>query len=166
MSVQDRVKPQKSASEKRQFWVRAVILPALIGALAATAILYVPRAGWVSNDVTTGAHPGYPDLQSRKYDSSPSNTLRFASAAASGIRNWKVTNRDETKGTLHAEVRTAIPLFTDDVSVTVTPTGRDNDSSLVTIHSWSRVGRGDLGENARHIRALQAAMDEKLPRLE
>jgi uncharacterized protein (DUF1499 family) len=160
------VKPEKSAGNKRQFWVRYVVLPALTGALVTTAILYVPPAGWGSNDVTTGAHPGYPDLRPISYDSSPRNTLQFAAAAASSLRNWKVVKRDESEGSLHAEVRTALPLFIDDVTATVTPTGKDGNSSLVTIRSRSRVGTGDLGENARHIKALQAAMDAKLPRLE
>lgn len=164
MSVEAVVKPEKPTQSKQPFWLRSVLLPALLGALVTTAILYVPPAGWQSNDVTTGAHPGYPDLQPRTYDSSPVNTIRFAAAAASGIRNWKVTKRDESQGMVHVEVRTVLPFFTDDLTVVVTPTGADGDSSLVTIRSHSRVGRSDLGENARHIRALQAAMDDKLPR--
>ncbi|MBC7807377.1 MAG: DUF1499 domain-containing protein [Akkermansiaceae bacterium] len=163
--VESFVTQENPNAGKRHFWVRSILLPALFGALIATALLYVPGAGWRTNDVTTGTHPGYPDLKPRKYDSSPTNTVQFAAAAASGLRNWKVVERDETTGVLRAEVRTAIPFFTDDVTVTVTPTGADGDSSLVTIRSRSRVGEGDLGENARHIRALQAAMDEKLPRL-
>ncbi len=160
------VKPKPIAPGKRHFWLWSVLLPALTGALITTALLYVPPAGWGSNDVETGAHPGYPDLRPRTYDSSPRNTLQFAAAAANGIRNWKVTKRDEETGKLYAEVRTALPLFTDDVTVTVAPTETDGDASLVTIRSRSRVGQGDLGENARHIRALQAAMDDKLPRLD
>jgi uncharacterized protein (DUF1499 family) len=164
--VERDVKPAKSGGEKRKFWVRSVLLPAIAGALATTALVYIPAAGWGSNDVTTGAHPGYPDLRPIQYDSSPAHTLQFAAAAASMIRNWKVTSRDESAGILLAEVRTAIPVFTDDVTVSVTPAGPDGDSSLVTIRSRSRVGRADLGENARHIRALQSAMDAKLPRRE
>lgn len=166
MSVSSPVKPTKTGSEKKRFWLRSIVLPALLGASLTTAIFYVPTAGWLSNDVTTGQHPGYPDLQPRKYDSSPTNTLQFAAAAATNIRNWKVIKRDETKGTVQIEVRTAIPVFTDDLTVLVAPTGANGDSSLVTIRSKSRVGKGDLGANARHIRALQAAMDDKLPRLE
>ena len=51
-------------------------------------------------------------------------------------------------------------LFTDDLTVTVSPEG---NNSRVVIRSHSRVGRADLGMNARHIRKLQAAMDDKLP---
>lgn len=146
-------------------WLRYVLI-ALFGAILSTAFLYVPGAGWMSNDVETGRSDGYPDLETRRYDSSPENTLTYAAAAASGLRGWKVTRRDTDAGKLTIEVRTALPFFTDDVTVSVTPTGAGGNSSEVNIRSKSRVGRGDLGENARHIRALQKAMDERLPRLE
>lgn len=166
MSVPSPVKSTETGSEKKHFWLRSILLPMLLGASVTTAIFIVPAAGWLSNDVTTGQHRGYPDIQPRKYDSSPTNTLQFAAAAATSLPNWKVIKRDETKGTIQIEVRTAIPIFTDDLTVLVAPTGANGDSSLVTIRSKSRVGKGDLGSNARHIRALQAAMDDKLPRLE
>ncbi len=148
------------------YWVRFFLLPALLSALICAAVLYVPGAGWATNDVATGESNSYPDLLPRRYDSSPENTLTYAAAAASGLRNWKVTRRDADAGKLFVEVRTAIPLFTDDVTVTVTRAGANGDSSQVHIRSASRVGRADLGENSRHIRALQTAMDERLPRLD
>ncbi|MBC8141092.1 MAG: DUF1499 domain-containing protein [Armatimonadetes bacterium] len=147
------------------FWVRFFLLPAIFSTVICLAVLFVPGAGWNSNDVSTGESDGYPDLLPRRYDSSPENTLTYAAAAASGLRNWKVVRRDTDAGKLFVEVRTAIPLFTDDVTVTVTSTGANGESSQVHVRSVSRVGRGDLGENSRHIRALQSAMDERLPLL-
>ena len=164
--VADGAKTSKPVPHPLSFFIRVLLVPSLLGALLTTALFYVPVAGWSTNDVTTGEHPGYPDLKPCRYDASPTNTLQYAAAAASGIRNWKVTGRDENTGTLRVEVTTALPLFTDDVLVTVTPTGKNNDSSLVMIRSHSRVGRADLGENARHIHALQTAMDQRLPALE
>jgi uncharacterized protein (DUF1499 family) len=148
-------------------FVRVFLLPALLGALVSTAVLYVPAAGWSTNDVTTGKHPGYPDLQPRLYDSTVENATLLAAAGASRIPRWKVVRTVPQQGVMEAQVRTAIPLFTDDVTVTVTPAKAPDGqpAAEVTIRSRSRVGGGDLGENARHIRALQAAMDAKLPRI-
>ena len=137
-----------------------VFLGLLIVATGAVVIFYISPAGWSTNDVTTGKHPGYPDLQPRRYDMPPDAVIQFAATAASRLRGWKVTRTDVQKGTMHADVTTFVPLFTDDVEVTVHLEGR---ISVVTIRAHSRVGGGDLGENARHIRALQAAMDERLP---
>ena len=138
---------------------------AALVALGVVAPLLVPRAWRTTNDVTTGRSPEYPDLQDRHYAAPPSDTLAAARDAARHIRRWRVADTDPAVRTVRVEIGTAIPLFTDDLTVHVTPEGADGKRSRVTIRSRSRVGRGDLGENARHIRALQRAMDARLPRL-
>lgn len=148
---------------------RRVLLFASLGlslGLGAAALVVVPRAGWSTNDVTTGRAPGYPDLQNRVYDMPPVQTLQFARAAIALLPRWRLVSASAPTGsTLRAQVRTVVGGFVDDVFVEVTPAGPNNDASRVVIRSRSRVGRADLGENARHIRALQAAMDNKLPLL-
>ena len=134
-----------------------------LAALGAAGALLVPRAWLTTNDVTTGRHPGYPDLQDRRYDAPPAATLAAAADAARRLPRWRVVAVDQQDRTVRVEVRTGVGGFTDDLTVHVTPDGPDGGRSRVTVRSRSRVGRGDLGENARHIRALQAAMDRKLP---
>ena len=131
-----------------------------VAVAAAVALLLMPRPWLTSNDVITGRHPGYPDLQDRIYDFPPDGTLTLAAAVASRIPRWRVVSTDRANRLVRVEVRTALPLFTDDMTIHVRPEGRN---SRVTVRSRSRVGRADLGENARHIRALQAAMDARLP---
>ena len=146
-------------------FVRLVLLPALLGTALTSAALLVPHAGWTTHDVTTGQSADYPDLQTHDYDASPPNALAVAAAEASRLPGWKAVHRDPVRGTLDAEVRRLGSFFTDDVTVSVTPTGANGDSARVSIRSRSRGGGGDLGANARHIRALQAAMDGRLPTL-
>lgn len=133
----------------------------VVGA-AAWALFYVPRAGWSTNDVTTGESPAYPDLQPRRYDVEVSHATMYAAEAARRLRGWRVRRTDPNAGIVEAEVSVppAVGIFKDDVTVTIHPEG---DAAVVKIRSHSRVGSGDLGENARHIRALQKAMDERLP---
>jgi uncharacterized protein (DUF1499 family) len=145
-------------------WNRKKILRTALGLLLfwtiSAAILFVPLAGWTSADVTTGQHAGYPDLQPRVYDMSRENTIQFAQAAIARQTGWKVVKTDTGQGILEATA----PGFPSpsDITITVTP---EAQTSSVTIRSRSRFGFADLGANARHIRALQAAMDDKLPRL-
>lgn len=121
------------------------------------AFVWVPSAGWTTNDVTTGDNT-YPDLTSHKYDAPPAMTATFAAEAATRLLRWKVVKREENR----VDVEVPVPggLFTDDLTVMVSP---EENMSRVVIRSHSRVGRADLGMNARHIRLIQAAMDEKLP---
>lgn len=157
---------QNKSARKRH--LRAVALAWIFGiAIAALYVVMrdVPAAGWSINDVTTGVTLEYPELQSRVYDSSPENTTILAAAAATRLPRWKVIRTQPAAHRVTFEVKTPLGLFTDDVTVQVDPSGPEGNASKVKIHSRSRVGRADLGQNAQHIRELQAAMDEKLPRL-
>lgn len=137
-------------------------VPLVVVGVAAWAIFYVPGPGWSSNDITTGETLSYPDLISRRYDVPVSTATIFAAQAAQRLTGWTVRRTDPNTGIVEVEIRVPalIGLFRDDLTVTVLP---DKEVALVKIHSRSRVGSGDLGENARHIRALQAAMDQRLP---
>jgi uncharacterized protein (DUF1499 family) len=76
--------------------------------------------------------------------------------AAEGL-GWEVVSVEPAIGRLEASTRSAIFRFVDDVVVRVRPEGT---GSIVDVRSRSRVGRGDLGANARHIRSLLAALAE------
>jgi uncharacterized protein (DUF1499 family) len=73
--------------------------------------------------------------------------------------NWKITGESENieKGKIiKAEV--PVVVFTDDLEVYVQETEK---GVSIDAKSNSRVGRSDFGENARHIRQLLTALDEK-----
>lgn len=152
-----------SEKSKRGWRLGLQVVGALAaGTLVAVAVVYVPPAGWTSNDVTTGQHPGYQDLVPHRYDMSVANTTIFSAEAAHRL-GWQVVRTDPNAGTMEAVV-TVVPIpFKDDLTVTVTADTGNPHYSIVTVRSHSRIGNGDLGENARHIRALQAWMDSKLP---
>ncbi len=125
-------------------------------ALAAVAL----ASRWPAiNDVTTGETPAYPDLQPRRYPQDPATVFRAVQTVAAGTRGWRVMSADPIGGRLQAEARVLLTPFTDDVTVTVQPAG---GGSRVLVRSRSRVGRGDLGVNARRIRAFLRAMDQQL----
>ena len=140
-----------------KLWMRVGI------GLAAAAGGY---AGWTHrrkifvNDVTTGESHAYPGLISRVYYADGPQAAAAAVQALSRLPRWKLVQHDAENDVLEAEVRTRVGPFTDDVTVYFFPLGRGQ--TRVTIRSRSRLGRGDLGQNAHHIRELQAAMDARL----
>ena len=145
------------------------VLAAWVFGFAVAGIYYVvrnvPAAGWRLHDVTTGVTLEYPALQSRLYDATPGNATVLAAAAASRLAKWKVIRTDITAHRVECEVTTTLGLRTDEVTISITPSGPDENASRVQIHSRSRLATPDLGENARHIADLQSAMDDKLPRI-
>jgi uncharacterized protein (DUF1499 family) len=70
-------------------------------------------------------------------------------AAAEGM-GWEVVGRDADTGRIEAVDTTRWFGFKDDIAIRVTPAGA---GSRIDVRSKSRVGRGDLGTNARRIRA-------------
>lgn len=119
-------------------------------------------AWFTQNDVTTGESRAYPELAPRVYPQPPERVYEVMAGTAKSIPRWTVTRRDPEGRRVDVEVRTALFNFVDDLAAWVEPT--EDGASRVMIRSHSRVGRGDLGENARHIAALQQAMDEALGR--
>jgi uncharacterized protein (DUF1499 family) len=66
---------------------------------------------------------------------------------------WRNVRAED--GALRAEVVTALLRFTDDVSVRLEPIPQ---GVRVQVRSASRVGRGDLAANTRHVLDLYAAL--------
>ena|SRR5579862_680023 len=142
-----------SASRRRRI---AAISLAAIG-----AALLVPRRWLTVNDVTTGVAPAYPELAPHRYVETPDQTLQAARDSMRQMARWRIVREDAPERRIDAEIRVFLFGFTDDVTVWVEPEGT---CSRVMIRSHSRIGKGDLGENARTIRALQAQMDRRLTR--
>jgi len=112
------------------------------------------------NDITTGENTAYPALRSRVYYADVAAAMAAAEHALRQLMHWEVVLRDVENDALEAEVRTPFGLFTDDVTIYFFPLG--SGQTRVTIRSRSRLGQGDLGQNAAHIRELQGAMDDRL----
>jgi uncharacterized protein (DUF1499 family) len=73
---------------------------------------------------------------------------------------WEIVAAVPAEGRLEATATTAWWAFKDDVVLRVTPTER---GSRVDMRSVSRVGRSDLGANARRIRTFMEAMRRATP---
>ncbi|MGE0103624.1 MAG: DUF1499 domain-containing protein [Blastocatellales bacterium] len=116
--------------------------------------LFWPRI----NDVATGATPEYPDILPQAF-SQPRDAVFDAALATSKAMGWDVLTADQATGTIEAVATTRIFKFKDDVTITVT---RETDRTVVNVRSRSRVGKSDLGENARRIRAFQAELMKRL----
>jgi uncharacterized protein (DUF1499 family) len=110
------------------------------------------------NDVTTGVTAEYPDLQPQTFQQSYEQVFDAATAVGREL-GWEVTEEDRAKGTIQAVATTSLMRFKDDVTVSVT---RADDRVRVSVRSHSRVGKGDLGANAKRIRLFQAALAKRL----
>jgi uncharacterized protein (DUF1499 family) len=97
---------------------------------------------------------GYPDLAPLMLPVPPDRAFARAEKAARSM-GWRIVAAAPAEGRLEASDTTRWFGFTDDIVVRVTavPNG-----SRIDARSASRVGRSDLGVNARRIRAFLAAV--------
>ena len=129
-----------------------VVLGAIVGTLIVLRL--VAAAIWPTiNDVRTGATPEYPELQSQRF-AKPADQVFAAALATAREMGLEVTSAE--KGEIHAVATTRIFRFKDDVTITIS---RD---STVNVHSRSRIGKGDLGANARRIADFQGRLQKRL----
>jgi uncharacterized protein (DUF1499 family) len=133
-------------------WLLVVVLAGGAG----WAITAWPRL----NEVETGRTPEYPDLQVRTYSASPRQVSEAVQSALGRLPRWTVVGSGQgPAGTVVSAVHTTRLRFEDDVTVKIT---RKGGKTLVSVHSRSRVGQWDFGQNARNVRELLAALDAEL----
>ena len=100
---------------------------------------------------------GYPDLAPVTLPLPPDRVFNRALDVA-GRMDWEIVGADQSAGRIEATDTTPWFGFKDDVVVRMTPWG---SGTRVDVRSVSRVGRGDIGTNARRIRDfLDALQDE------
>lgn len=121
------------------------------------AWVYANRRLFLVNDVTTGQSFAYPELRAHVYSGTLESVAQAAEAAIISLNRWRLIFNDLEKNVLYAEVEAPIGGFLSEVTITFSPLGARHVRTV--IRSTSKVGRGDLGENARNIRQAQEAMD-------
>jgi len=164
--------------------VRAAIVPLAVGlpALALASLSKVPAIHDISTDLddrlefspaVAAASPNkdyegpmrtmvddqqresYPDIAPARLALAPADAFARAQKTATGMPGWEVTNADPASGRIEATATSSFFHFVDDVLIRVRP---DGDGSRVDVRSRSRVGQGDMGANAKRIRAYLAAL--------
>lgn len=98
----------------------------------------------------------YPDIKPILLQVSPADAFVRAQRAA-GELGWKPIYSDPVAGVFEAQEVSATFLFVDDIVVRVRPEG---EGSRIDVRSKSRDGKGDLGMNAKRIRAFAKSVAE------
>ena len=139
-----------------------VLLAALVlGAASAAAPLgfllkarSVPPINDISTDLANPAfaeqqRKAYPDVQPLTLATSPQSSFERALAAARAM-GWEIVREDAASGRIEAVDTSGWFGFKDDVQVRITAA---TQGSRVDVRSRSRVGRSDIGANAKRIRS-------------
>jgi uncharacterized protein DUF1499 len=104
----------------------------------------------IKPDSITAQLEAYPDLTTLRSDATAVETFRHAIASAEAL-GWEVYHSDAEAGIIEAVDTTLIMGFKDDIVIRIQS---GQEKTLVDLRSVSRVGRGDIGANAKRIRAF------------
>ena len=162
--------------------VKRALLPALPGALLLMSLTTggdYPRIHDITTDTADpplfvaaekmrgdGANPldikpefiaaqveAYPDLKTLRSPLTIDDAFTRAVQTVNAL-GWEIYTEDRNTGIIEAVDTTAIMNFKDDVVIRVRG---DADGAIIDTRSVSRVGLGDIGANAKRIRAFQEA---------
>ncbi len=101
----------------------------------------------------------FPELRPRHYGLPADALFAKVKEAIALLPRWEVVESVDERRELHAVVTSALFRFKDDVTVTVTP--EPGGRPAVMVRAVSRVGKGDLGTNTRHVLNLYDALERK-----
>jgi uncharacterized protein (DUF1499 family) len=128
--------------------------PAFIAILPLRAASPVP-ASYPGSETAQAQRRAYPDIAPLELAVAPAAAFARALDAATAI-GWEIVAADAVAGRIEATATTPWFGFRDDVVVRVAPTPT---GSRIDVRSVSRVGKSDLGANAKRIRAFFARLD-------
>jgi uncharacterized protein (DUF1499 family) len=92
----------------------------------------------------------YPDVRPLMMAMTVDSAFTLAATAARRMPGWELVDQDRQQGRIEATATTPWFGFRDDVVIRVTSAA---GISRVDVRSKSRVGRGDVGANAKRVRA-------------
>jgi uncharacterized protein (DUF1499 family) len=123
--------------------------PRFVEAAARRQSLGVPNSLEYTEEVAEQQRAGYPDIQPVFLDESADDAYRRAMTVVNA-RGWEILAADDVGRRIEATDTTRWFGFKDDVAIRVAAI--PNGGSRVDVRSVSRVGRSDIGTNARRVR--------------
>jgi uncharacterized protein (DUF1499 family) len=111
----------------------------------------------IDQEVIALQQAAYPDLQTLTTTQSMDDAFDRALQVATDL-GWEIYHQDRNAGVIEAVDTTAIMAFKDDIVIRVRTNAQ---GTLVDLRSVSRVGEGDIGANAKRIRAFSEAFQQQ-----
>ena len=111
-------------------------------------------AAYGGQEIAEQQHKAYPDIAPLVLGLSPAQAFELSLLEAKKL-GWKIISTNEKKGLIEATDTTFWFGFTDDIVIRISP---QENGSRIDLRSLSRVGKSDVGTNAKRVRAFIKAM--------
>ena len=113
------------------------------------------------NDVETSQTSEYPELKDQSYVAREDQVVQAAKEAIASLSRWTFVGAGKGPGgsEIKAVATTKVLGFKDDVTIRIRWTG---GRTVVNVHSKSRTGKLDFGQNARNIQEFFEALNKRV----
>lgn len=134
--------------------------PAFVAVLPLRAVDAQNPPEYSGPEAAAAQKAAFPDLKPLLV-SQPANVVFAAARDVVADKGWTLVEANEAEGRIEATAETGWVRFKDDVVIRVQP-GRDQ--TRIDVRSKSRVGRGDMGANARRVQDYIDSLQSRLSR--
>lgn len=100
-------------------------------------------------EIAAQQRKAYPDIRTIILNIQPDQAFERILSIARDAMCWEIVDADKTNKRIEATDTTLLFGFKDDIVVRITPSGT---GSLIDVRSVSRVGKSDVGTNAKRIK--------------
>jgi uncharacterized protein (DUF1499 family) len=107
-------------------------------------------------EVAKQQHKAYPDILPLVLDQTPAQAFEHSLAAAKNL-GWKIVSENKEKGLIEATDTTFWFGFADDIVIRISP---QDKGCRIDLRSLSRVGKSDVGTNAKRVRKFLEAVQQ------
>jgi uncharacterized protein (DUF1499 family) len=143
---------------------KIIIIGVIVIVVLFAGLMIVARTFYPTNIADTSPNHEEEKLRTRHYKT---DLPKFTAEAEKLIpqtstygQNWKFISTTSTEDSAIIKAEVPVVFFTDDLQVKAEK-DTANSGIIVNIHSNSRVGKSDFGENRRHVLQILQLLDEK-----
>ena len=142
---------------------KILIIAAVLIAVFVVPVMLLGRFVFPNNVSETTANNEDAELKTRIYDADMQTIFEAVKQIVPTLTtygsNWKLTNSMIKNEQSEVTVEVPVIFFTDDLKISLHKNG--DGTTTVDVHSNSRVGKSDFGENRRHVLQILNKLDER-----
>lgn len=143
---------------------KKIIIAIIAGVVSAAGLLLAARIFYPTNIAATAPDHAEEKLRTRRYKTDlktfTAETENIIPAISSWGKNWKPAGSEAGENSAIVKAEVPVVVFTDDLRIAA-ETDAAGNGIIVNVHSNSRVGKSDFGENRRHLLQILEALDAK-----
>ena len=143
--------------------MKKIIVFGTIAAVFIFAVLLLIGRTYFPTNIADTA-PGHAEaaLRTRRYRTDlktfRTESEKIIPTLSSWGSNWRLAGSEETETAVLIKTEVPVVMFTDDLQIKAE---KAPDGVIVNVHSNSRVGKSDFGENRRHVLQILEKLDAK-----